>query len=258
MKFDLTRKTAVVTGGGSGIGKAISLALAEQGASVHILDMNLENAIATVDEIKNKGGLAQGYQCNVANQKQVKEIVKAITDQANIAILINNAGIAHVGNLENTAEEDLDRLYEVNIKGVYNCTQAVISGMKSTGGVILNMASIASSVGIFDRFAYSMTKGAVLTMTYSVAKDYVKYGIRCNCISPARIHTPFVDGFIKKNYPDNEAEMFEKLSKTQPIGRMGEPEEVANLALYLCSDEASFITGSNYALDGGFVTLNGN
>lgn len=258
MKFDLTRKTAVVTGGGSGIGKAISLALAEQGASVHILDMNLENAITTVDEIKKKGGLAQGYQCNVANQNQVKEIVKAITDQASIAILINNAGIAHVGNIENTAEEDLDRLYEVNIKGVYNCTQAVISGMKNTGGVILNMASIASSVGIFDRFAYSMTKGAVLTMTYSVAKDYVKYGIRCNCISPARIHTPFVDGFIKKNYPDNEAEMFEKLSKTQPIGRMGEPEEVANLALYLCSDEASFITGSNYALDGGFVTLNGN
>lgn len=130
--------------------------------------------------------------------------------------------------------------------------------MKSKGVVILNMASIASTVGIFDRFAYSMTKGAVLTMTYSIAKDYVKYGIRCNCISPARIHTPFVDGFIKKNYPDNQAEMFEKLSKNQPIGRMGEPEEVANLALYLCSDEASFITGSNYALDGGFVTLNGN
>lgn len=258
MKFDLKGKTAVVTGGGSGIGRAISLALAEQGASVHILDMNLENAIATVDEIKNKDGLAQGYQCNVANQNQVKEIVKSITDHASIAILINNAGIAHVGNIENTAEEDLDRLYEVNIKGVYNCTQAVIGGMKNTGGVILNMASIASTVGIFDRFAYSMTKGAVLTMTYSVAKDYVKYGIRCNCISPARIHTPFVDGFIKKNYPDNEAEMFDKLSKTQPLGRMGEPEEVANLALYLCSDEASFITGSNYALDGGFVTLNGN
>jgi 2-keto-3-deoxy-L-fuconate dehydrogenase len=258
MKFDLTGKTAVVTGGGSGIGRAISLALAGQGASVQILDMNLENAIATADEIKSKGGIAQGYQCNVANQKQVKEVINSITDNASIAILINNAGIAHVGNIENTAEEDLDRLYEVNIKGVYNCTQAVISGMKSTGGVILNMASIASSVGIFDRFAYSMTKGAVLTMTYSIAKDYVKYGIRCNCISPARIHTPFVDGFIKKNYPDNEAAMFEKLSKTQPLGRMGEPEEVANLALYLCSDEASFITGSNYALDGGFVTLNGN
>jgi len=257
-KFSLKNKVAIVTGGGSGIGRAISVALAEQGATVHILDMNLENAISTVDEIKNNGGIAQGYQCNVANQNQVKELINTVTEQASVDILINNAGIAHVGNIENTAEEDLDRLYEVNVKGVYNCIQAVISGMKNKGGVILNMASIASSVGIFDRFAYSMTKGAVLTMTYSVAKDYVKYGIRCNCISPARIHTPFVDGFIKKNYPDNEAEMFEKLSKTQPIGRMGEPEEVANLALYLCSDEASFVTGSNYALDGGFTTLNGN
>lgn len=258
MKFNLTGKTAVVTGGGSGIGKAISVALAEQGANVQILEMNIENAISTVEEIQKNGGKAAAYQCNVANQKQVKEVIKNITEQTSIDILINNAGIAHVGNIENTTEEDLDRLYDVNVKGVYNCIQAVISEMKSKGGVILNMASIASTVGIFDRFAYSMTKGAVLTMTYSIAKDYVKYGIRCNCISPARIHTPFVDGFIKKNYPDNQAEMFEKLSKTQPIGRMGEPEEVANLALYLCSDEASFITGSNYALDGGFVTLNGN
>lgn len=258
MKFDLTGKTAIVTGGGSGIGKAISVALAEQGAFVHILDMNIENVISTVNEINRNGRKAKGYQCNVVNQKQVKKIIMEITEQASISILINNAGIAHVGNIENTDEADLDRLYEVNIKGVYNCTQAVINGMKRKGGVILNMASIASAVGIFDRFAYSMTKGAVLTMTYSIAKDYVKYGIRCNCISPARIHTPFVDGFIAKNYPDNQAEMFEKLSKTQPIGRMGEPEEVANLALYLCSDEASFITGSNYALDGGFVTLNGN
>ena len=220
--------------------------------------MNIENAINAVEEIQKNGGKAAAFQCNVANQKQVKEVIKTITEQTGIDILINNAGIAHVGNLENTTEEDLDRLYDVNVKGVYNCIQAVIGEMKSKGGVILNMASIASTVGIFDRFAYSMTKGAVLTMTYSIAKDYVKYGIRCNCISPARIHTPFVDGFIRKNYPDNEAEMFEKLSKTQPIGRMGEPEEVANLALYLCSDEASFITGSNYALDGGFVTLNGN
>ncbi|OYX86004.1 MAG: short-chain dehydrogenase [Flavobacteriales bacterium 32-34-25] len=258
MKFNLTGKTAVVTGGGSGIGKAISVALAEQGANVQILEMNIENAISTVEEIQKNGGKAAAYQCNVANQKQVKEVIKNITEQTSIDILINNAGIAHVGNIENTAEEDLDQLYDVNVKGVYHCIQAVISEMKSKGGVILNMASIASTVGIFDRFAYSMTKGAVLTMTYSIAKDYVKYGIRCNCISPARIHTPFVDGFIKKNYPDKQAEMFEKLSKTQPIGRMGEPEEVANLALYLCSDEASFITGSNYALDGGFVTLNGN
>lgn len=135
--------------------------------------------------------------------------------------------------------------------------QAVIAGMKENGGVILNMASIASSVGISDRFAYSMSKGAVLTMTYSIAKDYIAHGIRCNSISPARIHTPFVDGFIKANYPGNEKEMFENLSKTQPIGRMGKPDEVANLALYLCSDEASFITGTDFPIDGGFIKLNG-
>ncbi|NNE76549.1 MAG: SDR family oxidoreductase, partial [Pricia sp.] len=158
---------------------------------------------------------------------------------------------------ENTTTSDLDRLYEVNIKGIFNCMKASISSMKKNGGVIINMASIASSVGINDRFAYSMTKGAVLTMTYSVAKDYIGYGIRCNSISPGRVHTPFVDGFISKNYPGKEKEMFEKLSKTQPIGRMVKPEEVANLALYLCSDEASFITGTDFPIDGGFIKLNG-
>jgi NAD(P)-dependent dehydrogenase (short-subunit alcohol dehydrogenase family) len=127
---------------------------------------------------------------------------------------------------------------------------------KKRGGVILNLASIASSVGVSDRFAYSMTKGAVLTMTYSIAKDYIDDNIRCNCISPARVHTPFVDGFIKKNYPGQETQMFDKLSKTQPIGRMGQPQEVADLALYLCSDEASFITGSNFPIDGGYINLN--
>jgi 2-keto-3-deoxy-L-fuconate dehydrogenase len=257
MKFDLTNKKAIVTGGGSGIGKAIAINLAGQGATVHILEMNLENALQTVEEIKNLGGNAAAYQCNVVNQQNVVNVINSIAENASIDILINNAGIAHVGNIENTTEEDLDRLYQVNIKGVYNCVQASIPYMKTSGGVIINLASIASSVGIFDRFAYSMTKGAVLSMTYSIAKDYVKNGIRCNCISPARIHTPFVDGFISKNYPGQEAEVFEKLSKTQPIGRMGEPEEVANLVLYLCSNEASFITGSNYAFDGGFVTLNG-
>jgi 2-keto-3-deoxy-L-fuconate dehydrogenase len=257
MKFDLTNKKVIITGGGSGIGKAIALNLAGQGAIVHILEMNLENGLETVAEIKKGGGNGNVYQCNVVSQEEVIKVINTIAENGGIDILINNAGIAHVGNIENTKEEDLDRLYQVNIKGVFNCVQASIPYMKTTGGVIINVASIASSVGIFDRFAYSMTKGAVLTMTYSIAKDYVKYGIRCNCISPARIHTPFVDGFIAKNYPGQEEEVFEKLSKTQPIGRMGEPEEVANLVLYLCSNEASFITGSNYAFDGGFVTLNG-
>ena len=257
-KFSLKGKTAIVTGGGSGIGKSISETFALQGAKVHILDFNLEGAQEAVSEIVNKGQLAQAHKCDVSNQKNVNEIISEISNTENIDILVNNAGIAHIGNIEACEETDLDRLYNVNIKGIYNCIKASIPSMKSNGGgVILNLASIASSVGISDRFAYSITKGAVLTMTYSIAKDYVADGIRCNCMSPGRVHTPFVDGFIKKNYPGKEEEMFENLSKTQPIGRMGKPQEIADLALYLCSDEAGFITGSDYAIDGGFVTLNG-
>jgi NAD(P)-dependent dehydrogenase (short-subunit alcohol dehydrogenase family) len=257
--FSLKGKTAIVTGGGSGIGKAIATTFAKQGAHVCILDFSEENGNATVSEIEKEGFLASFYQCDVSNQERIEEIFTEIAKDNSIDILINNAGIAHVGNIENTNAEDLDRLYNVNIKGVYNGIKVAIPYFKKQHhGVIVNMASIASSVGINDRFAYSMTKGAVLTMTYSVAKDYVAAGIRCNCISPARVHTPFVDGFIKNNYPDNQEEMFDKLSKTQPIGRMGKPIEIANLALYLCSDEASFITGSNFPIDGGFVTLNGN
>ena len=187
----------------------------------------------------------------------MKAVIEDIAKNGGINILINNAGIAHIGNVENTSEADLDRIYNVNVKGVYNCIHAVIPVMKKKGGVIINMASIASSVGISDRFAYSMSKGAVLTMTYSVAKDYLDVGIRCNCISPGRVHTPFVDGFINNNYPGKEKEMFEKLSKSQPIGRMGKPEEIANLAMYLSSDEASFITGTDFPIDGGFIKLNG-
>ncbi|MEO9511259.1 MAG: glucose 1-dehydrogenase [Flavobacteriaceae bacterium] len=257
MKFSLKGKNVLITGGGSGIGKAISKTFAEQGAFVHILELNLENAKTTVDEIVDDGGEASAYKCNVANQQDVELAIKPILETNGVDILINNAGIAHIGNIENTSESDIDRVYNVNIKGVYNCIYAVIDHMKKKGGVILNMASIASSVGISDRFAYSMSKGAVLTMTYSIAKDYLEHGIRCNSISPARIHTPFVDGFIKKNYPGEEEEMFKKLSKTQPIGRMGTPAEVGNLALYLCSDEASFITGTDFPIDGGFIKLNG-
>jgi NAD(P)-dependent dehydrogenase (short-subunit alcohol dehydrogenase family) len=257
MKFNLKNKTAIVTGGGSGIGKAISKTLAEQGAHVHILELNIDNAKITKNEIENDGGIADVHQCNVSNQEDVSKVINAISQKNTINILINNAGIAHVGNIENTSETDLDRIYNVNVKGVYNCIFSAIPHMKKSGGVILNMASIASSVGISDRFAYSMSKGAVLTMTYSIAKDYVDCGIRCNCMSPARIHTPFVDGFLKANYPGRETEMFEKLSKTQPIGRMGIPQEVADLALFLCSDEASFITGTDFPIDGGFIKLNG-
>lgn len=257
MKFSLKGKNVIITGGGSGIGKAISTTFAESGATVHILELKLDNAKGTALEITENGGKALAYECDVSNHEQVLEVINSISEKEPINILINNAGIAHVGNIENTSTSDMDKIYNVNIKGVYNCTYAVLASMKKLGGVILNMASIASWVGISDRFAYSMSKGAVMTMTYSVAKDYLDYGIRCNSISPARIHTPFVDGFIKTNYPGKEEEMFSTLSKTQPIGRMGKPQEVANLALYICSDEASFITGTDFPIDGGFIKLNG-
>ncbi|MCP4977468.1 MAG: glucose 1-dehydrogenase [Maribacter sp.] len=258
MKFNLQGKTAIVTGGGSGIGKAISKTLAEQGASVHILELNVDTAQKSANEIVAQGDSAFAHKCNVAKHSEVKHVINAIAKNTQLDILINNAGIAHIGNVENTSEEDMDKIYAVNVKGVYNCIFATIPFLKKKGGVILNMTSITSSIGIKDRFAYSMSKGAALTMMYSVAKDYLEFGIRCNSISPARIHTPFVDGYLKNNYPDNVEEMFEKLSATQPIGRMGKPEEVANLALYLCSDEASFITGTDFPIDGGFIKLSGN
>jgi 2-keto-3-deoxy-L-fuconate dehydrogenase len=255
--FRLDNKTAVITGGGSGIGKAITTVFAKQGASVYVLDMDEKGALATVEEIRGSGGTAFFLKCNIASQQEVKSVISGIADQHGaIEILVNNAGVAHVGQADNTSEDDFDRVVAVNIKGIYNCLHEVIPHMKTKGGVILNMASIAAMVGIPDRFVYSATKGAVAAMTLSVAKDYIQQNIRCNAISPARVHTPFVDGFLAKNYAGKEAEMFEKLSKTQPIGRMARPEEIANLALYLCSDEASFITGCDYPIDGGFVKLN--
>ena len=251
--FSLSNKVSVITGGGSGIGKAIALLFAKQGSVVHILDVD-ESAMTVVEEINNSGGRSFFNKCNVAQQADVKYIIETIPV---IDILVNNAGIAHVGTIETTAEEDLVRLFNVNVKGMYNCMHEVIPVMKKkNAGCILNMASVAAAVGIPDRFAYSMTKGAVVGMTISVAKDYLNYSIRCNSISPARVHTPFVDGYLQKNFPGKEKEMFDKLSKTQPIGRMGKPEEIASLALYLCSDEAAFITGCDYLIDGGFVKLN--
>lgn len=255
--FRLDDKTAIVTGGGSGIGRAIAKVFAKQGANVFILDLDEQGGLNVVDEIKNASGKAAFKKCNVSLQSEVNDVINRIANEvSSIHILLNIAGIAHVGNAENTNESDFDKLINVNVKGVYNMLHAAIPHLKKSGGVILNMASVASTVGIPDRFAYSMTKSAVVGMTLSVAKDYIHQNIRCNCVSPGRVHTPFVDGFIAKNYPGKEKEMFDKLSKTQPIGRMAQPEEVANLALYLCSDEASFITGCDYAIDGGFIKLN--
>ena len=250
-------KTALVTGAGSGIGHCISLQLAREGAYIVVVDLDKNAANLTLSKITANGGSGEILVCDISNNSDVTAFVKDLLEHRTIDILINNASIAHIGTVENTTEADLDRIYSVNVKGVYNMLSAVVPAMKTRRhGVIINMASVASSVGIADRFAYSMSKGAVLSMTYSVAKDYIDYGIRCNSVSPARVHTPFVDDFLAKNYPDNSAEMFEKLSKSQPIGRMGMATEVASAVAYLCSDDAAFITGTNFPIDGGFVTLN--
>jgi NAD(P)-dependent dehydrogenase (short-subunit alcohol dehydrogenase family) len=252
--FNLQGKNAVITGAASGIGKAVAIVFAKQGAVVHIVDLNQDAITATVDELKSTGANAQGHPCDVTDQKAVTDVFNKIK---NVDILVNSAGISHIGKVETTSEQDFDKIYAVNVKGVYNCLYAAIPLMKQNkSGVILNLSSVAANVGLADRFAYSMSKGAVAAMTISVAKDYINDNIRCNSVSPGRVHTAFVDGFLKKNYPGREAEMFEKLSKTQPIGRMGNPNEIANLILYLCSDEASFITGTDYPIDGGFVKLN--
>lgn len=255
--FDLHSKTAVITGGGSGIGKAIAEVFSKQGAEVHILELNQATGDEVAKIISDSGGVAKSHTCNVADQAQVKQVVENIVKETNrLDILVNCAGVSHIGRLENTIEKDFDRIFEVNVKGVYNAMAAVIQQMQKQGsGVILNLASIAATMGIADRFAYSMSKGAILSMTLSVAQDYMRDNIRCNCISPARVHTAFVDGFLAKNYPGKEGEMFDKLSKAQPIGRMGKPAEIAALALYLCADESGFITGMDYYIDGGYVKL---
>src|SRR4029077_10519935 len=222
--FRLDRKVAIVTGGGSGIGQAIALRFAANGATVRIADVNLEQAKATVKQITDAGGKGTAFACDITDQKQVRETFQEIFAKERVEILVNNAGISHIGTLESTTEADFDKIFRVNVKGMYNCMQACVGHMKlSGGGVILNMASIAGTAALADRFAYSMSKGAVVAMTYSVAKDYLAHKIRCNCISPARVHTPFAYGYLGKTYPGREQKMLQKLSAPHPIGRMGEP-----------------------------------
>ncbi|MEN1678415.1 MAG: SDR family oxidoreductase [Planctomycetota bacterium] len=257
MSDRLSGKAALVTGGGSGIGEAMSLRFADEGARVAILDLDGDAAERVAAQVNDRGGKATPIACDVADEQSVRDAFTAAASAlGGLTTVVNNAGIAHIGNLEGTSPEDFERVYRVNVKGVYHCLLAGVEHLKNGGGgAIINLGSIASTIGIPDRFAYSMSKGAVLMMTRSVACDYLSEGIRCNCISPARVHTPFVDQFLEQNYPGREAEMLAKLASTQPIGRMGQPDEIASLAVYLASDEAAFVTGGNFEIDGGFHNL---
>ena len=249
---DFKDKVTIITGGGSGIGEAMCKYFADKKAKVIILDNNEAEGRRVSQENKS-----DFIKCDISDEGSVDDAFNQIErNYGRIDILINNAGIAHIGKITETNPEDFDRIIKINVRGAYLCTRASINSMiKNNKGCILNMASVASNLGIPDRFAYSTSKGAVYTMTLSVARDYVDQGIRCNCICPARVHTPFVDNYLKNNYPGEEKEMFAKLEATQPIGRMAKPEEIAALAGYICSDEAAFVTGSAFDIDGGFTLL---
>ncbi len=247
----MKNKTILITGGASGIGLAIVEKFAAEGSQVFFIDFNKTEGTIVEKSSREKGGKVTFLHADIQDEQQVLEAVRTIPGK--LDVLINNAGIAHVGNLGNTSPVDFDLLFAVNVKGLFLCSQAALPKLiEGGGGSILNMCSVAATIGIPDRFAYSMTKGATLSMTLSIARDYVSQGIRCNCISPGRVHTPFVDGFLAKNYPGKEQEMFEKLAATQPLGRMGTPAEIAEMAYFISSDAGKFITGSNFTLDGGF------
>lgn len=249
----LAGKHALVTGAGSGIGRAIAVRLAAEGAQVTILEAQAEAGEATAAEIREAGGTGGVIAADVSDTESMRA---AFAQLDRLDLLVNNAGISHVGHVLATTPQDLDRIYAVNVKGVYHGLHfGVPKLLAAGGGAIVNLASIVSKIALQDRFAYAMSKGAVLTMTLSVARDFIDRGIRCNCVCPARVHTPFVEGFLARNYPGREKEMFAKLSAAQPIGRMGRPEEVAALVAFLCSDEAAFITGSAYDIDGGATLL---
>ncbi|RJP23039.1 MAG: SDR family oxidoreductase [Candidatus Omnitrophota bacterium] len=251
--FNLNNKTAFITGAASGIGQAIAGVYAQAGSKVWIADINEPGGNETAQKIRAEGGDVYFIHCDVTQPETIRAAVTHVLKESEcIDVLVNNAGVGLVGDLVNTSAEDFERIMRVNIAGVFNVSKAVLPSMlERRQGVIINMASIASLIAVKDRFAYSASKGAVLMMTKSIALDYVDRGIRCNCICPARIHTPFVDEYLRKNYPGREQEIFQTLSAYQPIGRMGKPEEVAYLALYLASDEAAFQTGDAFPVSGG-------
>jgi NAD(P)-dependent dehydrogenase (short-subunit alcohol dehydrogenase family) len=254
--FNLDGKSALVTGAGSGIGREIALLFAKQGAHVGVADINVAGAESVTNEITAAGGKARAITLDVTSAESASAATAAmVEDTGKLDILVNNAGIGLVGSLTETTPDDFARLVAVNVYGVYHCSYAAVNqmmGQDPKGGVIVNIASVAGQVAVPRRFAYGTTKGAVISMTQSTAMDYVDQGIRCNCICPGTVESPFVEAYLARYHQGEIEETRAQLHARQPIGRMGRPDEIAPLALYLASDEAGFVTGSQFNIDGGW------
>lgn len=255
--FRLDNKIAIVTGAGSGIGREIALLYARQGAKVIIADVNTEAAEGVVGEIVAKGGTANAQLLDVADEAQVKAAIEeAVGRYGRLDILVNNAGISSVGNLLETSSEEFDRIISVNLKGVFLCSKYAVEqmvGQEPQGGVLVNIASVAGMINVDRRAAYGTSKAGVIQLTRSAAIDFVGQGIRANAVCPGTVHTPFVEGYLERNFKDTKDEVRRQLHARQPVGRMGKPEEIAHAALYLASDEAAFVTGSALVIDGGWT-----
>nr|BBH93179.1 short-chain dehydrogenase [Thermogemmatispora argillosa] len=259
MVFRLDGKAALITGAGSGIGEQIALLFARQGARVVVADVRPEAAQRVAAAIVASGGQARASTLDVAEEGQVRAaMAEMAAREGRLDILVNNAGTSHVGSVLETSLEDWERVMRVNARGVFLCAREGVRQMlaqQPRGGVIINMASVAAMIGVERRLVYSASKGAVLALTRTIAADYVKQGIRCNAICPGTVHTPFVEGYLARDFAGREAEVRQQLHARQPLGRMGRPEEIAAAALYLASDEAAFVTGSALVIDGGWTAI---